>query len=213
MRFIALDPKPPIIHDGWSSYRQYTSAAHGLCNAHRIRELIAVTDRDASQAWATELIELLREANRAAHHARDQGNTSLDPTFLAQWRTRCGDVIATGWAANPPPAPTGKRGRPKLGKTANLLRRLDEHRQDVLRFAENLAVSYTNNQAEHDLRIAKLQLKFSGCWRTTNGAATLQPSVVTSPPCAKTVPISWTPSPAYSAANPGYPPSATNQGT
>lgn len=46
-------------HDGWSSYRQYTSASHSLCNAHHIRELVAVTDRDDFQTWATELIELL----------------------------------------------------------------------------------------------------------------------------------------------------------
>lgn len=160
------------IHDGFSSYRQYPNATHGLCNAHHIRELVAVTDRDASQTWAPELIELLREANRAAHQARDQGKTRLEPTFLEQLRTRYGDLIATGWAANPPPAPTGKRGRPKLGKTANLLRRLDEHREDVLGFAENLAVGFTNNQAERDLRMAKLQMKISGCWRTTEGATT-----------------------------------------
>lgn len=160
------------IHDGWSSYRQYTDAAHGLCNAHHIRELIAVTDRDTSQTWAPELIELLREANRAAHQAREQGKTSLGPKFLEQLRTRYGELIAIGQAANPPPAPTGKRGRPKLGKTASLLRRLDERREDVLRFAENLAVPFTNNQAERDLRMAKLQLKISGTWRTTEGAAT-----------------------------------------
>lgn len=31
------------VHDGWSPYHQCTSARHGSCNAHHIRELIAVT--------------------------------------------------------------------------------------------------------------------------------------------------------------------------
>lgn len=160
------------VHDGFFPYRHYTSATHGLCNAHHIRELTAVIERDASQTWATELIDVLRAANRAAHDARDQGRDALDPDAFDQLRTRYGELIAAGWAANPPPPPTGKRGAPKLGKTGSLLRRLDTRRDEVLRFAENLAVGFTNNQAERDLRMAKLQMKISGCWRTTAGAET-----------------------------------------
>ncbi|MGI8682290.1 MAG: IS66 family transposase, partial [Mycobacteriales bacterium] len=85
---------------------------------------------------------------------------------------RYAELIDAGWAANPRPPPTGKRGAPKLGPTGSLLRRLDERRQEVLRFATDLAVPFTNNQAERDLRMAKLQMKISGCWRTTDGAET-----------------------------------------
>ncbi|MGH3423017.1 MAG: IS66 family transposase, partial [Streptosporangiaceae bacterium] len=74
--------------------------------------------------------------------------------------------------ANPPPAPTRRRGRPKLGKTGSLLRRLDTQRDDVLRFATDFRAPFTNNQAERDLRMTKPQMKISGCWRTTTGADT-----------------------------------------
>ncbi|MGO9977567.1 MAG: IS66 family transposase [Solirubrobacteraceae bacterium] len=48
--------------------------------------------------------------------------------------------------------------------------RLDAVEHDALRFAHDFEVPFTNNLAEQDIRMAKLQLKISGCWRTDTGA-------------------------------------------
>lgn len=47
------------IHDGWSSYFNY-SCEHGLCNAHHLRDL---TEAHAQyeQQWAKQMIEYLLE--------------------------------------------------------------------------------------------------------------------------------------------------------
>jgi len=64
----------------------------------------------------------------------------------------------------------GKRGRIKRSKSRNLLERLRDYEQDVLRFMENEIVSFTNNLGENDIRMTKVQQKISGCFRSMDGA-------------------------------------------
>jgi len=159
------------VHDGWFPYRMF-DVTHALCNAHHLRELAAVGERDCTQTWAAELADLLTAANRDVIAARASGRTALTRRRLTRLHARYDELIAAGRAANPPPPRTGKRGRIPLGKNGALIRRLDIQRQDVLRFTTDFDVPFTNNQAERDLRMAKLQMKISGCWRTDTGAAT-----------------------------------------
>jgi transposase len=70
----------------------------------------------------------------------------------------------------PEPKPPGKRGRLAKGKSRNLLERLIEREDEVLRFITIKAVPFTNNQAERDLRMMKVQQKISGCFRSWEGA-------------------------------------------
>src|ERR1019366_378481 len=64
----------------------------------------------------------------------------------------------------------GKRAPSGRGPAPNLLRRLDEQREPVLRFAHDFRVPFDNNLVERDIRMIKIQQKISGSWRTTTGA-------------------------------------------
>jgi transposase len=158
------------VHDGWAPYRHYQAATHALCNAHHLRELDAVA-AEAGQGWAGELAEWLTIARTTATGARQAGAGAVDPAAMAGLLDGYGQIIAKGRAANPPPArPPGHRGRVKRTPAANLLQRLDTYRDQVYRFLTDLRVPFTNNQAEQDIRMVKLQQKISGCWRTLPGA-------------------------------------------
>jgi len=65
-----------------------------------------------------------------------------------------------------PPKPKGKRGKMAKSDAHNLWERFKEHEISVLLFAKESNVSFTNNRAERDLRMAKVKQKISGCFRT-----------------------------------------------
>ena len=74
-------------------------------------------------------------------------------------------------AANPlPERVPGRRGRLKKGKIRCLLERFQDCKADILRFATDWRVPYTNNAAEQAIRFARVKEKVSGCFRTEKGA-------------------------------------------
>jgi transposase len=159
-----------LVHDGWSSYRKYTAVAHALCNAHHLRELDGVAEVEG-QGWATDMVALLADTWHRVLEHKETGATSLSATELASIRGAYDAIIAAGHLANPAPSPSGKRGRTKKTKAANLLGRLDLYADDVLRFATDFRVSFDNNEAERQVRMVKVQQKVSGGFRTKAGAA------------------------------------------
>jgi len=62
------------------------------------------------------------------------------------------------------------RCRIKKSKSRNLLERLRDFEDDVLRFMENEQVAFSNNLGENGIRMTKVQQKISGCFRSIEGA-------------------------------------------
>jgi transposase len=152
------------VHDAWASYDGY-DCAHALCGAHIARELVAAAETHADQHWPPQAIEALFGLNTAAQHARDQGLPSIPPEIagplLHAWR----HAILVGLSSHP------RRPGRKQSKTRNLLERLRDREAHVLRFAHDLTVPFTNNQAERDLRATKTQMKIYGTFRSETSAA------------------------------------------
>jgi len=159
--------KGVLCHDHWKPYFQY-GAAHALCNAHHLRELERAREQDGQQ-WAEQMAALLKEINRATHEAG--GRLEVEAAQL--YRKRYRDLLHEAEKECPPPDESthkGKRGRTPRSKSRNLLERLRDYESDVLRFMEDERVAFSNNQAENDLRMTKVQQKISGCFRTIDGA-------------------------------------------
>ena len=158
------------VHDCWSSYLNYR-CVHALCNAHFLRELTFIWE-EWGQKWAQEMAEALRGWKKLVDRGKARGLAALSPGLLEQIEQQYERILLRGLRANPFAAQMGppRRGRRKKSKARNLLERLRDHRQKVLRFVHDFRVPFDNNAAERDLRMMKVQQKISGTFRSWQGA-------------------------------------------
>lgn len=160
-----------VVHDHWKPYYTLTGVLHALCNAHHLRELKALVEID-KEPWAQRMQRLLRRACHAVNLAQARGEP-LPPRLVARFQRQYDAIAADGLAFHEalPPLPwRGKRGRPRRRPGHNLLRRLTQRRDDVLRFLTDPRVPFTNNLAEQAARMMKLRQKISGGFRTEPSA-------------------------------------------
>lgn len=155
-----------LIHDFWKPYLKY-NCEHGLCNAHLLRELTFLFEQH-KQIWAEKMFTLLIEMNNFARGQDNQLTFKQKEPWIKKYHT----ILEEGWKDNPLAAPPliKKRGRPAKTKSQNLLIRLGDFESSVLAFFNDINVPFTNNLAEQDIRMIKVRLKISGCFRTFYGA-------------------------------------------
>ena len=153
-----------IIHDCWSSYLSYHHCGHGLCGSHLLRELTFIVDTNG-YAWARNMKRLLQETCKKVSKSTEKKLTDKE---LANLQKRYRNILTRGEKELPPipPKPSGKRGKLAKSDAHNLWERLKAHEASVLLFAKDPHVSFTNNRAEQDLRMAKVKQKVSGCFRS-----------------------------------------------
>jgi transposase len=159
-----------LVHDHWAAYATYP-CEHAFCNAHHLRELVAIAEQFPHLNWPQRMIALLCEAKAAAADARNAGLAAVPAPAIKDLRQRYAAILDQGERRHPRrDPPPGTRRRVKQTPAYNLIARLREHRDEVLRFISDLRVPFDNNQAERDIRMPKLKQKVSGCFRSANGA-------------------------------------------
>jgi transposase len=154
-----------VCHDHWKPYFKY-DCLNALCNAHHLRELERAVEQD-NQKWAENMIVLLKEINKATHEAG--GQLGMEEAWL--YRKRYRELLQEAEQECPAPVKTDKkRGKTSRSRARNLLERLRDFETETLRFMVDERVPFSNNQAENDLRMIKVQQKISGCFRSLEGA-------------------------------------------
>ena len=148
------------IHDCLAAYFKFTQVQHGLCDAHILRELQALVEERS--LWAAAMRTFLLKLYAQSH--------PLTGPAAEDARRQYHQILSQAEQEEPPPQPKEGKGRPKNTPGRNLLRRLKKHQEAVLAFALVEDVPFTNNQAERDLRPAKVKQKVSGCFRTQQGS-------------------------------------------
>jgi transposase len=155
------------IHDHWRPYFSY-KVLHALCNAHHLRELTFVHEQEKEE-WAKQMKGLLIFGKEEAEKYQEKG--SIPTNIVRQIESSYIKIIEEGlqYHIRLPPLPQGKRGKSKQRSGKNLLDRLRENQVSVLWFINCLAVPFTNNQGEQDIRMVKLKQKIAGCFRILRG--------------------------------------------
>jgi len=156
-----------LVRDGYAGYAHLDHVLHAWCGAHLLRDLRGIHEADPEgQLWARAMADTLLEAHRLAQAVRAAGREELDEAELTAIRRLYAGALARSRQDN----------RNKTSELAHhartLAKRFEKHRDVILRFTTDLAVPFSNNQAERDVRPVKVQQRSSGgCWRTLQGLA------------------------------------------
>jgi transposase len=158
-----------VIHDHWKPYYQLPDVLHGLCNQHHLRELKALIEND-KEKWARKMQSFLRFGLHCRHLYGDK----IIPEDILKRLSNLYDKIVNEGISFHENLPTfsEKKGRGRKARRTghNLVLRLKNHSDNVLRFLFDPLVPFTNNQAERDIRMMKCKQKISGGFRSIKGA-------------------------------------------
>lgn len=137
-----------IVHD---RYQNYDSAAlgdlvHQLCCQHLGRDLAGAGEVHPDAVWPGQIGDALRGLIHQANQAREQGRAAIDDDIMNTLIKQFRDGVLCGLSDT-----TSHGNRPGERKARLLLEVLRDREADVLRFAHDIQVPPTSNQAERDL--------------------------------------------------------------
>jgi transposase len=148
-----------VVHD---RYHLYDSAeigqlTHQLCCQHLCRDLDGAGEVYPDAHWPAQIAQALRALMHQANLAREAGRGTIDDHVKNKLIQLFTDGVLVGLSDT-----TSHGDRPGERKARLVLEVLRDRDADVLRFAHDLKVPATSNQAERDLRPSKTQQKISG---------------------------------------------------
>src|SRR3954452_17916507 len=133
-----------VVHDRYQNYDAacFAGLVHQLCTAHLLRDLADAAEVHPEAIWPTQIADALRRLIHAAHLARAAGRPAICDSVRDEQIGWFRHGVRVGLCDT-----AGGGGRPGERKARLLLEVLRDRQDDVLRFATDLAVPPTSNQA------------------------------------------------------------------
>jgi len=157
-----------LMHDFLASYLSFENCLHTFCKSHLLRELVFLFEEHRQQ-WAKDLHDLFLEMLQCVKDPKARDAPLTEKEFK-RWSQQYDKILRAGRQANPLTPEQHAKKRPKQSKEQNLLDRLEGYQDCILAFLWESNLPFTNNEAERALRMMKVRLKISGCFRTLEGA-------------------------------------------
>jgi transposase len=165
----ARAPDSTLVHDRAAMYWNY-GTGHALCGAHLLRDLAGAATVKGQADWADTMAKVLLDAKAACDTARSEGRDTLRPDQRAAIDADYHRVLTQALGAV---CDLGEDGLNQAERHArNLAAAFFDYEPEILAFTRDLRVPFDNNQAERDLRMAKVHQRISGGWRTPTGIET-----------------------------------------
>jgi len=148
-----------IVHDRYQNYdsAELGTLTHQLCCQHLLRDLADAGEVYPDAHWPAQIADALRGLIHQGNLAREAGAAAIDEDLKAELIRAFRQGVLVGLSDT-----LSHGDRPGERKARLLLEVLRDREPDVLRFAGDLRVPPTSNQAERDLRPAKVQQNISG---------------------------------------------------
>ncbi|MGG0259733.1 IS66 family transposase, partial [Bacillus mycoides] len=154
------------VHDGWASYFGYKQSQHILCNAHLLRDLQGIFEQ-TGEKWAENMKKLLCDAKQL----KEEQEGKLTLWDLLEIEQTYEAILQDGTAYHPPQSEKStSQKRSKQSPSKNLWDRFARDKDAILGFLTHADIPFDNNEAERDIRMAKVKQKVSGTFRTEDGA-------------------------------------------
>ena len=152
-----------IIHDHYSMYYKY-GTGHGECNVHVLRYLNAVIEF-TKHKWAKNLKALLKELNNHKKELMNNNIYEISDNDYNKFKERYLEILNKGKTEYNDSLKSNAYKEEERGLLNRLIKYVDNH----LLFLKKFYVEFSNNQAETDLRPAKIKQKI-GKFRSIEGA-------------------------------------------
>lgn len=151
-----------IVHDRLDLYDRKAPAgvSHQLCGSHLVRDLDSAAEDYPGAHWPAQARRALLALNNAAHAARASGAGHIPAAILDKHTLDLRRAVRVGLAQIP--RRPGPRSSTRQHPGRCLLEVFRDREHDVLRYARDLRIPFTNNLAERDLRPWKTVQKISG---------------------------------------------------
>lgn len=135
------------------------------CNVHLGRYTVEITENVFDAPWAEKMKTLLETGSKTREYAKLYGLSKFNDDDYDFYSNKFDQIIEE--AKN---ETKNMKSSFYKKKSKQLYSRLEKNKEKHLAYLKDFSLPYSNNKSESDLRVYKIKVKVSGCFRSKNGS-------------------------------------------